>query len=73
VSTITETVRGRPSLGNVPGQNPITRIEQVALDLGRLAEEVGDYLGPEARTALQYWRGELLHALDAIRHQSTVR
>ena len=57
----------------MPEQNPITRIEQVALDLGRLAEEVGDYLGPEARTALQYWRGELLHALDAIRHQSTAR
>ena len=73
VSTITETVRGRPSLRNVPEQNPITRIEQVALDLGRLAEEVGDYLGPEARTALRYWRGELLHALDALRHQSTVR
>ena len=73
MSTITETLRSRLSLGDVPEQNPITRIEQVALDLGRLAEDVGDYLGPEARTALQYWRGELLHALDAIRHQSTAR
>ena len=33
-------------LRRVPGQNPVTRIEQVALDLSRLADEVGDYLGP---------------------------
>jgi hypothetical protein len=55
----------------VPEQNPITRIEQVALDLGRLAEEASDYLGPEARRALLYWRAELLEALDAIRQGSS--
>jgi hypothetical protein len=50
----------------VPPQNPITRIEQVALDLGRLASEIEDYAGPDARRALLRWQGELRAALDAI-------
>jgi len=50
----------------MPPQNPITRIEQVALDLGRLAAEIEDYAGPDARTALLHWRNELLDALDEI-------
>jgi hypothetical protein len=33
----------------VPQQNPITRIEQVARDLGRLASEIEDYAGMDAR------------------------
>lgn len=50
----------------MPQQNPITRIEQVALDLGRLAGEIETYAGPDARKALLYWRSELLAALDEI-------
>jgi hypothetical protein len=48
-------------------QHPITRIEQVALDLGRLAEEIEDYAGPNARKTLLYWRSELLAPLDDIK------
>jgi hypothetical protein len=50
----------------VPRQNPIARIEQVARDLGTLAEEIGDYAGPEARAALLHWNGELLGALKEL-------
>jgi len=50
----------------VPPQNPITRIEQVARDLGRLAEEIHTYAGPDARRTLNYWRSELLAAIDEI-------
>jgi hypothetical protein len=45
-------------------QNPLTRIEQVALDLGRLADEIGDYAG--ARRTFLYLRSELLASLDDI-------
>ena len=45
-------------------QNPATRIEQVALDLGRLADEIGDFCG--AQQVFLYLRGELLQALDDI-------
>ena len=50
----------------MPQQNPLTRIEQVALDLGLLAEEIEDYLGPEAKKALLYWHSELLAAINEI-------
>jgi hypothetical protein len=50
----------------VPPQNPVTRIEQVARDLEVLAEEIGDYAGPDAKVALLHWRGELLAALEEI-------
>jgi len=50
----------------VPQQNPITRVEQVALDLRRLAGEIEDYAGPDARRALLHWRSELLAAIDEI-------
>jgi hypothetical protein len=50
----------------MPPQNPITRIEHVARDLGRLAEELGDYGGPEARRTLFYWQAELRAALDEL-------
>jgi hypothetical protein len=53
-------------VARVPQQNPLTRIEQVALDLGRLAEEVEDFLGPEAKKALLYWHSELLAAINEI-------
>jgi hypothetical protein len=50
----------------MPPQNPITRIERVARDLGRLAEELGDYAGPEAPRTLRYWQAELRAALDEL-------
>jgi hypothetical protein len=56
----------REGIVAVPQQNPMTRIELVARDLARLAEELGDCAGPDARTALLYWRRELLSALDEI-------
>jgi hypothetical protein len=51
---------------HVPPQNPVTRIEQVARDLGRLAVEIEDYAGPDAKRALLRWQGELRAALDEI-------
>jgi hypothetical protein len=50
----------------VPPENPLTRIEQVARDLERLANALSDYAGPDARVTLLYWRGELLEAVDEI-------
>jgi hypothetical protein len=50
----------------MPPQNPLTRIEHVARDLGRLAGELGDYAGPDARKTLLYWQSELRSALDEI-------
>jgi hypothetical protein len=52
----------------VPPQNPITRIEQVAVDLARLAAEIEDYAGPDAKRALLHWRSELLAAVDDIQN-----
>jgi hypothetical protein len=46
-------------------QNPLTRIEKVAVDLGRLADEIGDYLGGQ-RTFL-YPPSELLAALVELK------
>lgn len=54
----------------VPPQNPITRIERVARDLGVLAREIEEYAGPHARRALLYWQAELraaIHELTATR------
>jgi hypothetical protein len=51
-------------LASIAPQNPITRIEQVARDLGELAEQVEEHLGPEAKRALLYWRSELHAAID---------
>jgi hypothetical protein len=55
----------------MPTQNPLTRIERVARDLGRLAHELGDYAGPDARRTLLYWQSELRGALDQL--QRTVQ
>jgi hypothetical protein len=52
----------------MPVQNPLTRIEQVALDLGRLADEIGDYAG--ARRTFLYLRSELLASLDDLQRAS---
>jgi hypothetical protein len=54
----------------VPAQNPLTRIEQVAQDLGRLASEIEDYAGPAARTALLHWRSELLAAVEDMQRMT---
>jgi len=48
----------------MPPQNPLTRIEQVALDLERLADEIGDFAG--ARRTFLYLRSELLASLNEI-------
>ena len=50
----------------MPPQNPVTRIEQVARDLERLADELERYAGPEARVTLLFWRSELRAALDDL-------
>ncbi len=55
----------------MPRQNPLTRIQQVALDLARLADEIGEYLGPEARRALLYWHSELLASINEIQRSSS--
>ncbi len=57
---------GATRLSRVPPQNPITRIEQVARDLGRLAEELEPYAGPDARRTLLHWREELLQAVHDL-------
>jgi hypothetical protein len=57
-------------VARVPQQNPLTRIEQVALDLKQLADEIEEYLGPEAKTALLYWHSELLAAINEIQRDS---
>ena len=57
----------------MPRQNPLTRIEQAALDLARLAEEIEQYLGPNARTALLHWHSELLAAINEIQQASNDR
>jgi hypothetical protein len=57
---------GRVTLCGVPPQNPITRIEQVARDLGRLADEIEGYAGPDARRALLHWQEELRTAVGEI-------
>lgn len=55
----------------VPPQNPLTRIEQVARDLERLAAELDDYAGPDAKAALLGWRDELLRAVSDIQRKAT--
>lgn len=42
------------------------RIEAVAEDLGKLADELGESVGPEARSALLHWRGELQESVAAL-------
>ena len=55
----------------MPRQNPLTRVEQVASDLRRLADDGGDYLGPDARKALLFWHAELLAAINEIQQAGT--
>ncbi len=54
------TPRGLPfRLPAVPPQNPLTRLEQVALDLGRFADEL-EVTADIEPTVLRYWQAELL-------------
>lgn len=55
----------------MPRQNPITRTEQVARDLGQLADQIEDYAGPDARRALLHWQDELRAAVDEIQNLGT--
>ncbi|HTA33285.1 MAG TPA: hypothetical protein VK721_07660 [Solirubrobacteraceae bacterium] len=55
----------------MPPQNPITRIEQVARDLGQLADQLEDYAGPDARRALLHWQEELRAAAAEIHNLAT--
>jgi hypothetical protein len=55
---------------SAPQQNPITRIEQVALDLGRLAAEIEQTPVPDAKRAPPHWRSELLGAVDDIQNRA---
>ena len=57
----------------MPPQNPITRIEQVARDLGQLADKLEDYAGPDARRALLHWQEELRAAVDEIQNLARQR
>ena len=56
----------------MPPQNPITRIESVARQLGQLATELGDSAGPDARTVLMRWQRELIEALADVRRMTAV-
>jgi len=50
----------------VPPLNPVSRIRQVAADLGELASELDEAVGPDARRALLHWREELLGAVEDL-------
>jgi len=49
----------------MPPQNPITRLQQVAVDVGRLADalEASTDLDPRV---LRYWQAELLEIASAL-------
>jgi hypothetical protein len=55
---------------HVMPQDPLTRIHEVATNLGRLGDELGGSLGPEAQRVLAHWRKELLEALEALERLS---
>ncbi len=55
----------------MPAQNPLTKLEQVAKELGELANELDDYLGPSAELALRKWQTEIRTAIDEIQLQAT--
>ncbi len=57
----------------MPPQHPLVRVEHVAGELGRLAEEIGDYAGPDARTVLLHWQRELQLAVEELSRSSDAR
>lgn len=66
VSSRTVATAADAYVDHVPPQHPITRIEQVARDLGALAREIEDYAGPDARRTLLYWQSELRDAIAQL-------
>lgn len=50
-------------------QNPITRLERVAKELGELANDLGDSLGADAERVLKRWREEIRAAIDELQRQ----
>lgn len=55
----------------MPPPDPITRINAVARDLGRLAEEIGDSAGPDAPKLLLRWQRELLEAVGDLQRMTS--
>jgi hypothetical protein len=49
----------------VPVQNPVTRLEQVALGLERLAQELEAYTG-EPPANILWWRQEILEVVAEL-------
>jgi hypothetical protein len=49
----------------MPQQNAITRLEAVALGLGRLADELEEIYG-EPTPNLLYWRNEILESIEEL-------
>jgi hypothetical protein len=54
----------------MPLVDPIARVNTVADDLARLADELGDSIGADARRLLLHWRQELLQAVLEIRRMT---
>ena len=50
----------------MPVQNPVTRLEQVALGLAQLAEELEEYIG-EPPANILWWRQEILAVAAELR------
>ena len=51
----------------MPPQNPLTRIQQVAVDIGRFADELEATADLDAKV-LRYWQAELLEVAATLTH-----
>jgi hypothetical protein len=49
----------------MPQQNPVTRLEAVAVGLGLLADELQEIYG-EPTPNLLHWRNEILEVIDEL-------
>lgn len=49
----------------MPPQNPLTRLEQVAVDIGRFADELEATTDLDAKV-LRYWQAELLDIVSTL-------
>ncbi len=54
----------------MPPQNVVTRLEAVAVGLGRIADELEKIYG-EPTPNLLYWRTEILEAVEQLRAQAS--
>lgn len=50
----------------MPPQNVVTRLESVAVGLGRMADELEKIYG-EPTPNLLYWRNEIIEVVEALR------